>query len=155
MKKLSLVLAFALGVAAVNAQTATTGGPVTQAQPAADINKLISFTESDHDFGKIPYGKPAEYELEVKNISNEPIKIENVQPGCGCTTPKYEKDKVLAPGETAKITLGFSGYADGKFEKYVNVFFSGGLNKQIKFHGETVKPADPVAPAATSKGSQK
>src|SRR4051812_15353406 len=101
MKKISLILAFVLGVAAVNAQTttATTGSGPVAPQPV-DVNKVLTFKEADHDFGKITYGKPVEFELEIKNISSEPIKLENVQPGCGCTTPKYEKDKVLAPGET-------------------------------------------------------
>ncbi len=32
-----------------------------QQDTAADISKVIQFKELDHDFGKIPYGKPAEY----------------------------------------------------------------------------------------------
>ncbi len=38
-------------------------------QPVEDISKVIQFKETDHDFGKIPYGKPAEFKLDMKNVS--------------------------------------------------------------------------------------
>jgi hypothetical protein len=114
--------------------------------PAADISKALNFTEENHDFGKIPYGKPVEFDVQIKNISNEPVKIENVKVGCGCTTPKYQPGP-YAPGETFKVTLGFSGYAEGKFDKYVDISFSNGMTKQIKFYGEGYKVAETPAPA--------
>lgn len=136
MKKLSLILSFIVAVSVANAQTSTPSTVIT-----TDINKVLSFKEAEHNFGKIAYGKAVEYDVEIKNIGTETIKIENVQVSCGCTTPKYEKDKTIAPGETVKVTLGFNGYSEGKFEKYVTIYLSGGLTKQVKFFGETVKDA--------------
>jgi hypothetical protein len=147
MKKIFVAATAFLLTSALHAQTttpATNTGSATQFQQ--DISKYIDFKETDHDFGKIPYGKPVEFEVEMKNISKDSIKITNVQVGCGCTTPKWQPGPYAA-GETFKITLGFNGYTEGHFEKYVTIFFENGLSKQIKFHGETFKTPDNPAPA--------
>lgn len=150
MKKITLVLTSLFVAAIVNAQTpAATSTSSVQTEQKADISKVLEFKEENHDFGKIPYGKPVEFDVAIKNISNEPVKIENVKVSCGCTTPKYEQGKTYAPGETFKVTLGFSGYADGVFEKTVDIFFNNGLSKQVKFHGIGYKVAETPAPANT------
>ena len=151
MKKITLVLSSLFFAVLVNAQapavaSATTG---TQTEQKADISKVLEFKEENHDFGKIPYGKPVEFDVAIKNISKDAVKIENVKVGCGCTTPKYEAGKTYAAGETFKVTLGFSGYAEGPFEKYVDIFFNNGMTKQIKFHGTGYKVAETPAPANT------
>lgn len=157
MKKITGFLTCFLLAAFVNAQTpatanvtanntATTAATASTA-PKADISKVLEFKEENHDFGKIPYGKPVEFDVMIKNISADSVKIENVKVGCGCTTPKYDQGKSYAPGENFKVTLGFTGYADGPFEKYVDIFFNNGLSKQIKFHGIGYKVPETPAPA--------
>jgi len=141
MKKFTLLFASVLLVAAVNAQTPP---PATS---APDITKVLDIKEADHNFGKIAYGKPVEFDVVIKNIGKDSVKIENVKVGCGCTTPRYEQGKSYGPGETFKVTLGFSGYAEGHFEKFADIFFSGGLQKQVKFHGEGFKVPEAPAPA--------
>jgi hypothetical protein len=149
MKKISLFACSLFFAAFINAQTpsATTPATGTQAEQKADISTVLSFNEENHDFGKIPYGKPVEFDVNIKNISQDSVRIENVKVGCGCTTPKYEQGKSYAPGETFKVTLGFSGYAEGAFEKSVDISFNNGLSKQIKFHGTSYKVAETPAPA--------
>jgi hypothetical protein len=73
------------------------------------VAKVIQFKETDHDFGKIPYGKPAEFNLEMKNISPDSVTIEDVKVGCGCTTPKWQAGPYAA-GQDFNITIGFNGY---------------------------------------------
>src|SRR5215210_3182822 len=142
MKKFTLFLCSVLFVAAIQAQT-----PATTTPAQTDITKVLEFKDADHEFGKIAYGKPVEFDVVVKNISKDSVKIDNVKVGCGCTTPKYEQGRTYAPGETFKVTLGFSGYAEGPFEKYVDIFFNNGLTKQIKFHGTGFKVAETPAPS--------
>ena len=125
------------GAFAVNAQ-----GP----QVNEDISKVIQFKETDHNFGKIPYGKPAEFTLEMKNISADSVTIEDVRVGCGCTTPKW-KPGPYAAGQDFNITIGFNGFTEGQFSKVVTLFFKGGLQQVVKFHGETYKAPDNAAPA--------
>jgi hypothetical protein len=158
MKRISLAVTGLFIAAFVNAQTpvvasATNAAQTTAANPKADIAKVLEFKEENHDFGKIPYGKAVEFDVPIKNISSDSVKIESVKVSCGCTTPKYEQGKSYAPGENFKVTLGFSGYADGAFEKSVDIFFNNGLSKQIKFHGVGYKVAE--TPAPTNGGVQK
>ncbi|MDB5193751.1 MAG: hypothetical protein JWQ96_3314 [Segetibacter sp.] len=155
MKRITLFVTSLMFAAAINAQTpvATATVPATMLTPAADIAKVLEFKEAVHDFGKIPYGKPVEFDVEIKNISKDSVKIESVKVSCGCTTPRYEQGKSFAPGETFKVTLGFSGYAEAYFEKTVDIFFNNGLTKQVKFFGTGYKVPENAAP--TNAGVQK
>lgn len=149
MKKFTLALSSLFIAALLNAQapaTTPTASVAGQAAPAVEITKVLDIKESTHDFGKIAMGKPVEFDVTIKNISSEPVKIENVKVGCGCTTPKYEAGP-HAPGSTFKVTLGFSNMQEGRFEKYADIFFSNGASKQIKFFGEGYKVAETSAPA--------
>jgi hypothetical protein len=159
MKKFTIAVFALFAGLAVHAQGTLTPAPAPAAAPAApvqakDISKYVEIKNAEYNFGKIPFGKSAEYEVEVKNISKtETVTIERVQAGCGCTTPKYEANKKLAPGETAKITLGFNGSSDGAFTKFVTIFFNDGMSKAVSFKGETYKTPD--TPAPSNDGVQK
>jgi hypothetical protein len=149
MKKFTLIAAAFLLTYVANAQVkpqAETAVPVQQPQPK-DITKTIEFKNADYDFGKIPYGKPAEYEVTIKNISHDSVTLERVQAGCGCTTPKYDAGKKIAPGESYKITLGFNGSTQGKFTKSATIAFSDGMQRVVQFTGETYTTPDNSAPA--------
>ncbi len=149
MKKITLIaLAFAF-TTAVWAQENTTKQTTSEAKPVEvkDINKYVEFKNADYDFGKIPFGKPSEYQLTIKNISKDTVTLERVQVGCGCTTPKYEAGKKIAPKGSYEVTLGFNGSTDGPFTKYVTIFLNDNMSKQITFKGETYKTPDASAPA--------
>lgn len=151
MKKISLLLT-ALFVATfinVDAQTLESkASPATaeQTEPKPDISKVVQFNEEDHDFGQIPNGKPVEFDVVMKNLGKDSIKIDNVKVGCGCTTPRYEMGKSYGPGEIFKVTLGFNGYANGPFEKYADINFANGMSKHVKFHGVGYKVPETPAP---------
>lgn len=143
MKKLIVFMLSVVTAATLHAQAP---------QVNEDISKVIQFKETDHDFGKIPYGKPAEFTLDMKNISPDSVTIEDVKVGCGCTTPKWQAGP-YAPGQDFNITIGFNGYTEGQFNKVVTLYFKGGLQQLIKFHGETFKAPDNPAPG--NEGVQK
>ncbi len=154
MKRITILLCVfiaATSITRAQISTTTTPGVIDQKK---DINKVLQFTNDDYNFGKIVFGKPTEYQVTVKNISTDSVTLENVQAGCGCTTPKgYTKGEKIAPGASKAVTLGFNGGTNGAFTKFVTFFFNGGMQKQVTFHGETFKPADQPAPAndATQK----
>jgi hypothetical protein len=129
MKQVFLATLLILGAFVVNAQT-------TPAQ--SDITKVLKFTNDNYDMGKIVTGKQTEFTVDVENISNAPVNLDNVMVGCGCTTPRYTKGQVIAPGGHASVVLGFNGSASGAFSKVATIFFSGNLTKQVSFHGEGV-----------------
>lgn len=147
MKKFTLALSSLFIAALLHAQApATSVSAATTLTPQADIAKVLDIKEATHDFGKIAIGKPVEFDVTIKNISNDSIKIDNVKVGCGCTTPKYAQ-VAHAPGETFKVTLGFSNMQEGHFEKYADIFLNNGLTKQVKFFGEGYRVAENSAPA--------
>lgn len=118
---------------------------VTAAKPAEET---LMMKENEHDFGKIPQGKPVTYVFEVKNTGKAPMKIDNVQASCGCTTPEWEREKQIAPGETSKITVGYNAAAEGPFTKLVTITYNGTQSKVITIKGEVWK-----TPAASAPGN--
>ena len=124
MKKLLLATLMVIAYFGTNAQNNTT-----------DISKVLKFTNDNYNMGTIAYGKPTEFNVDIENISSTSITLENVMVSCGCTTPKYSKGIVIAPGMHATVTLGFNGSAVGNFSKNATLFFSGNMVKQVSFYG--------------------
>lgn len=120
--------------------------------PAKDVNTQIEFKNDTYSFGKITFGKPVEYVVEMKNIGKDSLSILNAQPGCGCTTPSFKPNEKFGPGQTVKMTIRFNGSVVGAFTRYTDVYFTGGLTKKFTFSGEGVQeiPA-PAAATATQK----
>jgi hypothetical protein len=74
----------------------------------AQQNKQIKFNEETHDFGTIVEHKgPVTHEFVFTNNSNRPVKILNVQPSCGCTTPGWTKEAV-EPGKNGIVKASFN-----------------------------------------------
>ena len=81
MKKITFFLTCLFFASFVNAQTASTATSSITSSAATltkseDISKVLEFNEENHDFGKIPYGKPVEFDVAIKNISPDSVKIE-------------------------------------------------------------------------------
>jgi hypothetical protein len=131
MKKILFTLVVLVGFLSVHAQTTTTPQPI-------DIAKVLKFTNDNFDMGKIAFGKPTEFTVDIENISNAAITLDNVMVGCGCTTPRYTKGEI-APGAHASVVLGFNGSSLGNFSKSATIFFSGNLTKAVSFHGVGVQ----------------
>lgn len=157
MKKFSVFLAAAIVGGAVYAQptlqVSKTGdvktgdvkmAAVSDAKPAEDA---LSVKELEHNFGKIPQGKPVTYVFTITNNSKDSLKINNVQASCGCTTPEWEANKAVAPGGTTKITVGYNAAAEGPFNKVITVTYNGSQNKQLFIKGEVWKTPTESAPA--------
>jgi len=150
MKKTFTLLLAATCLSAANAQQLSTAAP---AQPAAanvstiaQADNLLVLKEIEFDFGKIPQGKPVTHIFEVFNKSTSDLKISNVHASCGCTTPEWEKDKVVAPGGSTKITVGYNAAAEGPFTKFITVSYNDTQTKQITIKGEVWKTPGSSAP---------
>jgi hypothetical protein len=125
------------------------------AQPALQVTKpteikvedALSLKQTEHDFGKIPQGKPVTYVFEVKNAGKDSLRITNVQASCGCTTPEWEQNKAIAPNGTTKITVGYNAAAEGPFNKVVTITYNANQTKQLFIKGEVWKTPAESAPA--------
>jgi hypothetical protein len=71
-------------------------------------NKSIKFDQETHDFGTIAEEKGSvTHEFTFTNNSARPVKILNVQPSCGCTTPGWTKEPI-EPGKTGIVKASFN-----------------------------------------------
>jgi hypothetical protein len=113
--------------------------PPAKAQVQKDINKVLKFSNDSYNMGNIPYGKPTEFNVTIENISSAPVTLNNVQVSCGCTTPKFQANEVIAPGQKTVVTLGFNGSAMGNFTKNATIFLSDNLIKTVNFSGVGVQ----------------
>ena len=120
---------------------------VTVAAPSKA--EVLQLKETGHNFGKIPQGRPATYNFEIINTGTEPLRLENVQASCGCTTPEWSKDPI-APGASAIIKVGYNAYAEGVFTKTVTLFYNGNQTKTLTINGEVYKSATGSAPENAS-----
>ncbi len=147
MKQLFTCLSLLCLLSVARAQTGTVPTSSTQnVLTIAQADELLTLKETEFDFGKIPQGKPVVHIFEVTNKSNVPLKINNINASCGCTTPEWEKDKVIAPGGNTKITVGYNAAAEGPFTKFITVTYNDTQSKQITIKGEVWKTPGSSAP---------
>jgi len=141
MKYINLLILFMSLAWIAGAQTSTS---------TTTANEVLQIKELEHDFGKIPQGKPVFYFFEIVNTGSTPLKLENVQASCGCTTPEWSREPIPA-GATDKIKVGYNAAGEGNFEKFITITYNG-IQKQIKIKGTVWKA--PVGSAPTNASIQ-
>jgi hypothetical protein len=134
-----------LAITNVKAQTARQTTETIQ----NSATEVLELKETEHNFGSIPQGKPVYYNFEIVNKTNMPLKLDNVQASCGCTTPEWNKEPIPAGG-TDKIKVGYNAANEGGFEKYITITYNGNQTKQIKIKGNVWKAPTGSAPANAS-----
>ncbi|MHA4809380.1 DUF1573 domain-containing protein [Flavitalea flava] len=140
MKKTAIVIALFITILSSKAQTVNNNGI-----PLPKAPEVLKLKESEHNFGKIPQGRPAVYIFDIVNTGTTPLKLDNVQASCGCTTPEWSRE-AIEPGATAKIKVGYNAYADGPFTKTVTVVYNTNLTKTLTISGEVYKAPASSAP---------
>jgi hypothetical protein len=156
MKKLAIAVFLFSTVYHAGAQTAGTNeGTVPRLQPNTGGTALprpadvLQLKENLHDFGKIPQGRPAVYTFEIVNTGSVPLRLDNVQASCGCTTPVWSRDAIES-GATAKIQVGFNAYSEGTFHKTVTIIYNTSQTKTLTITGEVYKAPPTSAPQNAS-----
>jgi hypothetical protein len=161
MKKLLAFLFATALTAAVFAQQAAVGSvqaasaPAVAATATAADDGSLTLPEREYDFGKIPQGKPVVHVFEVVNNGRDSLHIMNVQASCGCTTPEWDRQKVQAPGEKTKITVGYNAASEGVFAKQITITYNGTQTKQLVIKGEVWKTPASSAPENKALGTLK
>lgn len=126
--------------AALAAPAAADGG-TAMAEPASNMPlTTVEFISDNHSFGDIPEGDKVSHTFKFKNTGDNPLKIENVKPSCGCTTPDWSREDV-APGAEGFVTVEFDSKGKtGQQKKSVTVTFANTdpKNKMLQFEGEVV-----------------
>lgn len=120
-----------------------------QAVTAVAAEEVLKLKETEHNFDKIPQGKPVYYNFEIINTGKTALKLDDVHASCGCTTPEWSREEI-APGATAKIKVGYNAAAEGYFEKNITITYNSNQTKQITIKGTVWKAPDGSAPANAS-----
>lgn len=68
---------------------------------------LISFDNSEYDFGTVAEGEIVETVFKVTNSGKTDLVITDAQVTCGCTVPVWPK-KPIKPGQTEDIKVKFN-----------------------------------------------
>jgi hypothetical protein len=71
--------------------------------PAAGAEPRATVGETTFDFGKIYEDRALTHTFVIQNTGDAPLNIEDVDPDCACTVPKY--DKTIPPAGQGEITL--------------------------------------------------
>jgi len=119
------------------------------AQSTPGTQEVLKLVETEYDFAKIPQGKPVYHVFQIVNLSSEPLKLDNVQASCGCTTPEWSKEPI-APGATAEIKVGFNAATEGPFTKPITITYNTNQTKQLIIKGTVWKAPEGIAPANAS-----
>lgn len=120
-----------------------------QAQGTTASEEVLQLKETTHEFGAIPQGKPVYHNFEIINTGKTPLKLDNVQASCGCTTPEWSRD-AIEPGATARIKVGYNAATEGGFEKTITITYNGTQTKQLIIKGSVWKAPEGSAPVNTS-----
>lgn len=86
--------------------------------------------DATQDMGLLQQDQPKTIGFVFKNISDEPITIDNVRVACGCTAPEWDLTPVM-PNETGTVHIEYDAKKQGYFYKKVRVFFSNQRRAEI------------------------
>jgi hypothetical protein len=124
---------------AANNVTTPADPNATEAEPVSNMPlTTVEFMEESHNFGEVAEGDKVEHVFKFKNTGSNPLKINNVKPSCGCTTPDWTKDEV-APGAEGFVKVEFDSKGKrGVQKKSVTVTFENTdpKNKILSFNCE-------------------
>ncbi|GAA3519796.1 DUF1573 domain-containing protein [Aquimarina addita] len=88
----------------------TSSASLETATASLDNNVLVpimTFTETEHDFGTINEGDLVSHEFFFTNTGKAPLVIINAKGSCGCTVSQWPK-KPIAPGAKASMLVSFN-----------------------------------------------
>jgi hypothetical protein len=100
-----LRLAAAAGALALLAAcTAAPPGAAPASPPAATVAAPLSAEPAGFDFGRVLPGREVQKEFRLRNLSGQPVVIENVATDCGCmVVGEYAKE--LPAGGSTPLTV--------------------------------------------------
>lgn len=86
-----------------------------------------------YDWGQVKiFESPLKTLVKIKNTGNQPLRIFEVKPQCGCTTAPLDKN-ILEPGEVATLDINLDLKGNlGPVSKDINIMTNDPVNKNVK-----------------------
>ena len=95
--------------------------PGTNGEGAEDA-PVITFDSATCRFGTLAVGEKFTHTFRFTNTGKSPLIIAQVNPSCGCTTPKDWPTDPIAPGAEGQITVEFNSTGNsGQVDKSVSL----------------------------------
>lgn len=132
----AVAFVFALQVNAQNEKKETS----TVSKPTLEFKQIEIVREN------IKYNADSLFRFEFKNVSKEPVIIQNVQTSCGCTTAK-KPEQPIQPKEKSEISVVFDTKRVGPFTKTITVTSSAGDPIVLTIRGSVLPQEQPAIPA--------
>jgi len=107
---------------------------------------VISFEETEHDFGTIVNGTPVETKFKYTNTGDSPLVVSNIKSTCGCTVPSDWNKDPIAPGDSAEFTVKFNGKGNNQVSKSITLTTNTEKGSEVVKIKAFIEP-DPNAPA--------
>ena len=104
---------------------------------------VMTFNETQHDFGTITEGEKVSYVFKFRNTGASDLVISSARGSCGCTVPEYPKTPIQ-PNQEDKVTVTFdSNGKNGMNHKDVTIVTNCQPNTQmLKISVNVIKPED-------------
>ena len=126
--------------------------PNAAAQPAAQEaavptgpTTVMSFAETEFDFGTVVEGEKVSHTYKFKNDGQEPLILSNAKGSCGCTVPEWPKEPI-APGASNIIKVRYATNRIGAFSKTVTLTTNEADGQHVlRIKGEVLQPAQPAS----------
>ncbi len=93
-------------VAALERKAGVTPAPTSDGQSDTKY-PVISFEQTEYDFGTVNEGDIVEYTFKFKNTGNFPLIINKATATCGCTVPEWPRDPI-GVGKSGEIKVRFN-----------------------------------------------
>lgn len=91
------------------------------------------------ELGTIQKMKPAFVRFPFRNVSEQPLTIDNIRTGCGCTAPDWS-DAAVAPGDTSSVLIEYDAEQSGYFRQWIRVYIHGQRRpERLWVEGEVVE----------------
>jgi len=81
---------------------------------------VMTFEETEYDFGNIVQGEEVEHIFKFKNTGDAPLIVTDARSSCGCTIPEKPEGPV-APGETGEILVKYNGSGRNGISKTITI----------------------------------
>lgn len=102
---------------------------------------VMTFEETEYDFGNIVQGETVEKVFKFKNTGEAPLIVTDARSSCGCTIPE-KPEGPIAPGEVGEILVKYNGSGRNKISKTITISANtANGNEQLKITA-FVEPKD-------------
>ncbi|MEP0265090.1 DUF1573 domain-containing protein [Dokdonia sp.] len=106
---------------------------------------VMTFDETEYDFGTIEKGSPVEHKFTFTNTGKAPLVIVDAKSSCGCTIPEYSRNPV-APGEKGELLVKYNASGTNAITKSITITANTEKGKEaLKIKAFVNAPAAPAS----------